>query len=67
MKKLVAITCIVVLCLSFAVTALTPPAEAGRPCIQTCINDTLLICCPVGSTWDCWWGGYCDWAPEPPW
>ena len=63
MKKLVAITCIVVLCVSFAVTALTPPVEAARPCIQTCINNTLMVCCPVGNTWECNWAGPCDWGP----
>lgn len=63
MKKLLAITCILVLCLTFTLTAFTPPAAASGPCIQTCLNGTLIVCCPTGNGWDCYWDGPCDWGP----
>lgn len=64
MKKLLVAACVVALVLAFTITALAPSSNAARPCIATCLNGTLLVCCPVGGgQWECHWDGPCDWGP----
>jgi hypothetical protein len=67
MKKQVCVLLVLVLAVSFAVTALVSDVQAQRPCITSCIAGTWIVCCPVGSGWDCHWEGPCDWTPPGPW
>jgi hypothetical protein len=62
MRKKIALTMVCLLALAFAFGAMVTPTQAGKPCIGTCLNGTLLVCCPLpGGGWDCYEDGPCDW------
>jgi hypothetical protein len=63
MRKKLALVLVCVFVLAFAFGAMVSTAHAAKPCIASCINGTLITCCPLpGGGWDCNWGGECDWG-----
>ena len=62
MRRKMALVLLCVFVLAFAIGAMISTAHA-KPCIGTCFNGTWLICCPLpGGSYDCNWGGPCDWG-----
>lgn len=62
MKRIITAVLVVVFAVSFTVGVLVSNVQAKPPCIATCINGMLWVCCPIGGgQLECGWDGPCDW------
>ena len=63
MRKKIGVVLLSLFVLSFAIGVIVTPAQARPPCMATCINGVLWVCCPgpIPGVMYCYWDGPCNW------
>lgn len=62
MRKKLMVLLVCLFAMAFFIGAMVSTAQARPPCMATCINGTLWVCCPGGfGAWYCYWDGPCNW------